>query len=341
MSKVPILDDQGSFTFKGSNLFNTTIEIFSLQNDTKASRREFGTINDAHTEVKFSINETSYRSEWKINVKICDTFYSEYYFSFSPKPIRMEGVLNNNGGNITFTGNYLRSKQNVTGTFGNKVIECFNTNSSKSITCTHPTRKDYGFLGYNIPLTVTIDGEYTSNTIKISHDLPLIQNVQQRGNSQVFNVTGIYLSRVSNITVVTGMSMKTNISKKYASTLEEPGFFIENGDKSFRAPRFNFKITPTITDGQSFYSNTPGDSLKIKGIFMRTPDGPICIHSKDGDGLSFTCVLKSGFRSNYTIKIYYNLLQIGSFNVSYNPPQLTGVYQEKNGNIKINGYNLG
>ncbi|EAL71642.2 IPT/TIG domain-containing protein [Dictyostelium discoideum AX4] len=375
----PLLDGEGSFTIKGSNLFNTSIEIFS-KNDIYSNRKEFGIINDDHTEVKFSINEARYQGLWKIDVKICDTFYRSYTFSFSPELIRMEGVLNNNGGNVTFTGNHLRSKQNVTGTFGNKRIECFNTNSSKSITCTLPTRKNYGFLGYNIPLTVTIDGEYTSNTIKISYDLPLIQNVQQRGNSQIFNVTGVYLSKVIVITVITGMSMKTNITKMNStSTLEEPGFFIESnntififlpnntqpgfmelaiedGDESFRAPRYNFKITPTITDGQSFKSNTPGDDLKIKGIFMRTvdfdgrdipltfesePDGPICIHSKDGDGLSFTCVLKSGFGSNHTINIYYNLLQIGSFNVSYNPPQLTEVYQEKNGNIKINGYNLG
>ncbi|KAM9979401.1 hypothetical protein ACTFIY_008656 [Dictyostelium cf. discoideum] len=223
------------------------------------------------------------------------------------------------------------------------------------------------FLGYNIPLTITIDGKYTSNTIKISYDLPLIQNVQQRGNSQICNVTGVYLSKVIGMTVITGLNMKTNITKMNStSTLEEHGFYIESnntifillpnntqpcfmeliindGAEYFRAPRFNFKITPTITDGQSFQSDTPGDDLKIKGIFMRTSEsgGPMCIHSKDGDGLSFTCVLKSGFGSNHTVNIYYNLLQIGTFNVSYNPPQLTGVFQEKNGNIKINGYNLG
>ncbi|KAM9979402.1 hypothetical protein ACTFIY_008658 [Dictyostelium cf. discoideum] len=322
ISGTPLLDGEGSLIFKGSNLFNTSIEIVS-RNDTEANPTHVGTINDAHTEVKFSINEARYHGNWKINVKICNTFHSTYTFLISPELIRMEGVLTDNGGNITFTGNY---------------------------------------LGYN----QNIDGKYTSNTIKISYDLPLIQNVQQRGNSQICNVTGVYLSKVIGMTVITGMNMKTNITKMNStSTSEEldfilkPGFMeliINDGAESFRAPRFNFKITPTITDGQSFQSDTPGDDLKIKGIFMRTVDfdgrdipltfksesgGPMCIHSKDGDGLSFTCVLKSGFGSNHMVNIYYNLLQIGTFNVSYNPPQLTGVYQEKNGNIKINGYNLG
>ncbi|KAM9972802.1 hypothetical protein ACTFIR_012171 [Dictyostelium discoideum] len=293
----------------------------------------------------------------------------------------MEGVLNDKGGNITFTGNHLtvQPNTNIRGFFGGIGIECF-PSSPKSVICNIPSRRAYGGTGYDVPLNVTI-GKYNTNTIKISYDLPLIQNVKQRGNSQIFNVTGVYLSMVINMTVITGKDMKTNIAKKNSSTLEEPGFIIESNNtisiylpsntqpgfmelvindgvnaEPFRAPRYNFKITPTITDGQSFKSDTSGDDLKIKGIFMRTvdfdgrdipltfksePGGPVCIHSKDGDGLSFTCVLKSGFGSNHTINIYYNLLQIGSFNVSYYPPQLTGVHQEKNGNIKINGYNLG
>ncbi|KAM9996898.1 hypothetical protein ACTFIZ_001848 [Dictyostelium cf. discoideum] len=292
ISGEPLLDGEGSFIIKGSNLFNTSIEIIRYQNDIYTNDTQVGTINDDHTEVKFSINEARYQGQWKINVNICDTFYGGYIFRFSPELIRMEGVLNDIGGNITFTGNHLRPKHNVTGTFGNKSIKCFNTDSSKSITCTLPTRKNYGFLGYNIPLTVTIDGEYISNTIKISYDLPLIQNVQQRGNSQIFNVTGVYLSRVINITVITGMSMKTNITEKLTPILEEPGFYIESNNtififlpnntqpgfmelinndtanaEPFRAPRFNFKITPTITDGQSFKSNTARNFYRNNRIF--------------------------------------------------------------------------
>ncbi|KAM9979400.1 hypothetical protein ACTFIY_008655 [Dictyostelium cf. discoideum] len=101
-----------------SNLFNTSIEIVSIvSNDSEANPTYVGTINDAHTEAKISINEARYLGEWKINVKICDTFHSTYTFLISPELIRMEGVLNDNGGNITFTGNNLRYKQNISGTF--------------------------------------------------------------------------------------------------------------------------------------------------------------------------------------------------------------------------------
>ncbi|KAM9993067.1 hypothetical protein ACTFIY_010535 [Dictyostelium cf. discoideum] len=113
---------------------------------------------------------------------------------------------------LVFTGNHLRPKHTVTGTFGNKTIECLTTNSSKSITCTIPSRKSYGSLGYDIPVTITIDG-YKSNTIKISYDLPLIQGISQRGNSQIFNVTGVYFSGVKSMTVITGKNIKTDITK--------------------------------------------------------------------------------------------------------------------------------
>ncbi|KAM9956179.1 hypothetical protein ACTFIR_002890 [Dictyostelium discoideum] len=280
----------------------------------------------------------------------------------------MEGVLNDNGGVMVFTGKHLRPKHNVTGTFGNKTIGCITTNSSKSITCTIPSRKNYGSLGYDIPVTITIDSEYKSNTIKISYDLPLIQGVSQRGNSQIFDVTGVYFSGVEKMTVITGYNMKTNIDHKKTATLEEPGFFIENnntififlpnntqpgfmnlvvgdgGSETFTSPRYNFKITPTITAGQTFKSSTNGKILEIKGIFMRTVDSdgrdvPLTVNN--GDGLSFTCVLGPGFGTSHTMNVYYNLKPIGSFAASYNPPYLSTIEQEKDGTIKMNGKDLG
>ncbi|KAM9993068.1 hypothetical protein ACTFIY_010537 [Dictyostelium cf. discoideum] len=376
---VPILDDdKGILTIQGSNLYKTSIKIYStnIVKNTNPS----GALDASHSSVTFSVEEFLTPNNWIIEVSICGSFYKNYSYLHSPVITKMEGVLNDNGGNMVFIGNHLRPKYNVTGTFGNKTIECFTTNSSKSITCTIPSRKIYGSLGYDIPFTITIDGEYKSNTIKISYDLPLIQGVSQRGNSQIFNVTGVYFSGVKRMTVITGKNIKTDITKNKTATLEEPGFIIENnntififlpndtqpgfmnlvvgdgGSETFTSPRYNFKITPTITAGQTFKSSTIGNSLEIKGIFMRTvdsdgrdisitansgPGGLVCNSLKDGDGLSFTCLLGHGFGSNHTMNVYYNNIPIGSFAVSYNPPYLSTINQEKDGTIRIIGKDLG
>ncbi|KAM9956808.1 hypothetical protein ACTFIR_003542 [Dictyostelium discoideum] len=229
---VPILDDdKGILTIQGSNLYNTSIKIYSnnIVKDTNPS----GALDASHSSVTFSAEEFLTPNNWTIEVSICDSFYKRYSYLHSPVLTKMEGVLNDNGGNMVFTGNHLRPKHNVTGTFGNKTIECITTNSSKSITCTIPSRKNYGSLGYDIPVTITIDGKYKSNTIKISYDLPLIQGVSQRGNSQIFDVTGVYFSGVKNMTVITGKNMKTDITLKKTATLEEPGFFIESNNTIF------------------------------------------------------------------------------------------------------------
>ncbi|KAM9958973.1 hypothetical protein ACTFIR_000024 [Dictyostelium discoideum] len=164
--------------------------------------------------------------------------------------------------------------------------------------------------------TQPIDGEYKSNTIKISYDLPLIQGVSQRGNSQIFDVTGVYYYGVENMTVITGKNMKTSIDKKKTATLEEPGFFIENNNTIFillpnnTQPGFMNLVVGdgdiisrspiTITAGQTFNSTTSGNDLEIKGIFMRTIDsdgrdvpltvnsgsgGLVCNPLKDGDSI--------------------------------------------------------
>ncbi|KAM9999375.1 hypothetical protein ACTFIZ_002927 [Dictyostelium cf. discoideum] len=378
ISNVILDDDKGILTIQGSNLYNSSIKIYStnIVKDTNP----IGTLNASHSSVTFSVEEFLTPNNWIIEVSICDSFYRNYSYTYLPVLTKMEGVLNDNGGNMVFTGNHLRPKHNVTGTFGNKTIECLSTNSSKNITCTIPSRKNYSSGGYDIPVTITIDGEYKTNTIKISYDLPLIQSVSQRGNSQIFDVTGVYLSGVSSMTVITGINMKTSIPNKKTATLEEPGFFIENnntififlpnntqpgfmdlvvGENSsdtFTSPRYNFKITPTIAAGQTFDSTTSGGDLKIKGIFMRTvdsdgrdvpltvnsgPGGLVCNTLKDGDGLSFTCVLGSGFGSSHTMNVYYNSIPIGSFVVRYYPPYLSTSEQEKDGSIKMNGNNLG
>ncbi|KAM9955388.1 hypothetical protein ACTFIR_011826 [Dictyostelium discoideum] len=332
----PILDDdKGILTIQGSNLYNTSIKIYSTNfvKDTNP----IGALDASHSSVIFSVEEFLTPNNWTIEVSIWLT--------------KMEGVLNDNGGNMVFTGKHLRPKHNVTGTFGNKTIECFTTNSSKSITCTIPSRKNYGFLGYDIPVTITI-----------------------------FNVTGVYFSGVKNMTVITGNNMKTDITIKKTATLEEPGFFIENnntififlpnntqpgfmnlvvgdgGSETFTSPRYNFKITPTIAAGQTFNSTTSGNDLEIKGVFMRTVDsdgrdvpltvnsgsgGLVCNPLKDGDGLLFTCVLGPGFGSSHTMNVYYNLKPIGSFTVRYNPPYISTSEQEKDGTIKMIGKDLG
>ncbi|KAM9959038.1 hypothetical protein ACTFIR_000089 [Dictyostelium discoideum] len=288
----PILDDdKGILTIQGSNLYNTSIKIFSTNfvKDTNP----IGALDASHSSVIFSVEEFLTPNNWTIEVSICDSFYKSYSYPYLPGLTKMEGVLNDNGGNMVFTGKHLRPKHNVTGTFGNKTIECFTTNSSKSITCTIPSRKNYGFLGYDIPVTITIDGEYKSNIIKISYDLPLIQGVSQRGNSQIFNVTGVYFSGVKNMTVITGNNMKTDITIKKTATLEEPGFFIENnntififlpnntqpgfmnlvvgdgGSETFTSPRYNFKITPTIAAGQTFNSTTTAIVLMFTKIYLK------------------------------------------------------------------------
>ncbi|KAM9955391.1 hypothetical protein ACTFIR_011829 [Dictyostelium discoideum] len=376
---APILDeDKGILTIQGSNLLKTSIKIYS--NNIVRDNNPSGALDASHSSVIFSVEEFLTPNNWTIEVSICGSFYKSYSYPYLPVLTRMEGVLNDNGGVMVFTGNHLRPKHNVTGTFGNKTIECITTNSSKSITCTIPSRKNYGSLGYDIPVKITIDGEYKSNTIKISYDLPLIQGVSQRGNSQIFDVTGVYFSGVENMTVITGNNMKTSITLKKTATFEEPGFFIENnntififlpnntqpgfmnlvvgdgGSETFTSPRYNFKITPTITAGQTFKSSTNGKILEIKGIFMRTVDsdgrdvpltvssgsgGLVCNSLKDGDGLSFTCVLGPGFGSSHTMNVYYNLKPIGSFVASYNPPYLSTIEQEKDGTIKMIGKDLG
>ncbi|EAL67148.1 hypothetical protein DDB_G0280693 [Dictyostelium discoideum AX4] len=168
---VPILDDdKGILTIQGRNLYNTSIKIYStnILKDTNP----IGALDTSHSSVTFSAEEFLTPNNWTIEVSICGSFYKSYSYPYLPVLIKMEGALNDNGCNMVFTGKHLRPKHNVTGTFGNKTIECLTTNSSKSITCTIPSLKSYGSLGYDIPVTITIDGEYKSNTIKISYDIP-------------------------------------------------------------------------------------------------------------------------------------------------------------------------
>ncbi|KAN0028529.1 hypothetical protein ACTFIV_010375 [Dictyostelium citrinum] len=372
----PTLDGEGNFIIQGSNLFSTSIKINS--NGTLVYANSSGDIDGTHSTVTFYAPETKYQGSWTIDVTICGTFYNSYSYTFLPLLVGMEGVLNDNGGNVTFTGLYLRPRYNVSGVFGTKKIPCYSTGYPKNVICTLPNRRDSNSSGYDIPLSVTIDGKFTTNIIKISYDLPLIQDVKQRGNSQIFNVSGVYLSGVVNMIVITDNNTKTKITKKFTESLEEPGFFIESnntififlpnntqpgfmelvigdGSESFTSPRYNFKIIPTITDGQSYESSTIGDKIQIYGIFMRTVDSdgrdvPItvsgdsgigCSQLLDNSGLYFTCQLKSGFGSNHKMNVYYNLLPIGSFNVSYKAPELVSSQQEKDGTIVLNGKNLG
>ncbi|KAN0030738.1 hypothetical protein ACTA71_009379 [Dictyostelium dimigraforme] len=374
ISGKPILEE-GNFTIYGSNLYQTTIKIYSsvpIENSSPISAPDPTT----HSNIIFSIPESKYQGEWNISVSICGEFYDFYYYSFSPIINKMEGTLNDNGGNMTFTGKYLRPKSTITGSFGGKIITCFPTGSSKSVICTLPARKDSGSTGYDIPLTVTIDGKFTTSPFKISYDLPLIQSVSQFGNSQNFSVSGVYFSGVNNINVITGNKTKLFPKNEKPS---DPGFFIQDnntilaflpnntqpgymslsiGDaiSGIESPRYNFKITPTITTGQIFNSiSTSGGDLTIKGIFMRTVDsdgrdvpisasgdGVACGQLKDGDGLSFTCTLRPGFGSNHSINVYYDInIPIGSFVVGFGAPSITQSQQNNDGTIRISGKNLG
>ncbi|KAM9999420.1 hypothetical protein ACTFIY_004515 [Dictyostelium cf. discoideum] len=172
ITNTPILDDdKGILTIRGSNLYKTSIKIYS-DNIVKDSN-PIGALDSSHSSVTFSVEEFLTPNNWIIEVSICGSFYKNYSYPYGlPVLTKMVGLPNDNGDNMVFTGNHLRSKYNVTGTFGNKNIECLTTNSSKNITCTIPTRKSYGSNGYNIPFTITIDG-YKSNTIKISYWSPV------------------------------------------------------------------------------------------------------------------------------------------------------------------------
>ncbi|KAM9999421.1 hypothetical protein ACTFIY_004517 [Dictyostelium cf. discoideum] len=152
----------GHFNISGGiSILSTTYETgvitnVPILNDDKGIL----TIQDAsHSSVTFSVEEFLTPNNWIIEVSICGSFYKSYSYAYTPWLTKMEGLLNDNGGNMVFIGNHLRPKYNATGTFGNKAIKCFTTNSPKNITCTIPSRKSYGSLGYNIPFTITIDGE--------------------------------------------------------------------------------------------------------------------------------------------------------------------------------------
>ncbi|KAM9956232.1 hypothetical protein ACTFIR_002943 [Dictyostelium discoideum] len=90
-----------------------------------------------------------------VDVMICDYLYKSYNYQLLPFIKEFEGLLNENGGNVTLIGNNLISIYNVTG-FLNNVI------------CYLPSFMESGTIGYDIPLTINIDGKYTSNTIKVS-----------------------------------------------------------------------------------------------------------------------------------------------------------------------------
>ncbi|KAM9968349.1 hypothetical protein ACTFIW_002787 [Dictyostelium discoideum] len=165
---VPILDDdKGILTIQGSNLYNTSIKIYS--NSIVKDTNPIGALDASHSSVIFSAEEFLTPNNLTIEVSICGSFYKSYTYPYLPVLTKMVGLLNNKGGSVVFIGNHLRPKYNVTGTFGDKTIECFTTNSSKSITCTIPSLKSYGSLGYDIPITITVDGKYKSNKIKISY----------------------------------------------------------------------------------------------------------------------------------------------------------------------------
>ncbi|KAM9955410.1 hypothetical protein ACTFIR_011848 [Dictyostelium discoideum] len=127
---APILDDdKGILTIQGSNLLKTSIKIYS--NNIVRDTNPIGALDASHSSVTFSVEEFLTPNNWTIEVSICGSFYKSYSFPYGlPELTKMEGLLNDNGGVMVFTGNHLRPKHNVTGTFGNKTIECITTNSS-------------------------------------------------------------------------------------------------------------------------------------------------------------------------------------------------------------------
>ncbi|KAM9958953.1 hypothetical protein ACTFIR_000004 [Dictyostelium discoideum] len=147
---APILDDdKGILTIQGSNLYNTSIKIYSTNfvKDTNP----IGALDASHSSVIFSVEEFLTPNNWTIEVSICGSFYKSYSYPYLPVLTKMVGVLNNKGGSVVFIGNHLRPKYNVT------------------VFTTLRCLKSYGSLGYDIPITITVDGEYKSNPIKISY----------------------------------------------------------------------------------------------------------------------------------------------------------------------------
>ncbi|KAM9968309.1 hypothetical protein ACTFIW_002747 [Dictyostelium discoideum] len=162
----PVLDGEGSLIIKGSNLYKTKIKIISNENVSNDSPN--GVIDSTHSNVIFPLPESRYQGNWRVDVMICDYLYKSFNYQLLPFIKEFEGLLNENGGNITLIGNNLRSIYNVTGFFGNKNIDCFSRDSSNNVICYLPSFMESGSIGYDIPLTINIDGKYTSNTIKVS-----------------------------------------------------------------------------------------------------------------------------------------------------------------------------
>ncbi|KAM9955386.1 hypothetical protein ACTFIR_011824 [Dictyostelium discoideum] len=124
---LPILDyDKGILTIQGSNLYDTSIKIYS--NNIVKDTNPIGALDASHSSVTFSVEEFLTPNNWTIEVSICGSFYKSYSYLHLPVLTKMEGVLNDKGGIMVFTGNHLRPKYNVTGTFGNKNIGCLMTN---------------------------------------------------------------------------------------------------------------------------------------------------------------------------------------------------------------------
>ncbi|KAK5584084.1 hypothetical protein RB653_005691 [Dictyostelium firmibasis] len=288
---------EGLFTVSGRNLFDTAINVSN--NIENINIFLTATPNDNHSTVVFSIFEARFQGNWTIIVTICNMNSKTYSYQYFPTLSGMEGVLNDNGGNMTFKGTNLRPNNQVVGSFNNKTINCFETGLSTSIVCTLPTRKNSGSVGYDVPLYIKFGDKYTTNIIKISYDLPLIQSVSQQGTTTVFDVSGVYFGGVAGIKVINSTdksNIYTTLPLRTSMPLVDIGFFIKdnnsitvnlpknaqpgfmslivsNGNEaSFESPRYNFKIIPTITPGQVLKSDTTGDPIVINGVFMRTVD---------------------------------------------------------------------
>ncbi|KAM9993050.1 hypothetical protein ACTFIY_010501 [Dictyostelium cf. discoideum] len=62
------------------------------------------------------LDKSRYQGNWRVDLIICDNLYKSFNYQLLPLIKEFDGLLNENGGNITLLGNNLR--YNVTGFFG-------------------------------------------------------------------------------------------------------------------------------------------------------------------------------------------------------------------------------